>query len=246
MYNERALIGHFQVRAPTRAHTRMPEPDDYFGWLFLAQHYGLPTRLLDWTENPLVALYFAVENPEEKTDGCIWALWPARLNAHFAFRDNLAYQRALACGIYPEDIKGKGIDPEGRETDNGGIQNPHRFKKYSLAEAGLVSIQDRKVVALAALAFGDPVERCDGEILAIDGREIDLRMLVQVGRFTLHTYDTPIEYLPYSTKWLHKYIVPEECKQKLRSQLAAMGLRRSNLFPDLANLAAELREMRFE
>jgi FRG domain len=194
-YDEAGLIGHFVMRAPTRTHARTPGPDEYFSWLFLAQHYGLPTRLLDWTENPLVALYFAVEK-ETNEDGAVWALWPGKLNELF--------------------------------TGN----------------RGLVQIRDPEAKKIAKDAFSGT--RSKPVTLAIDGQEIDLRMLVQIGRFTLHGQNTAIDMIGGSEAWLKQYIIPKGAKEKIKNQLAVMGIKRSNLFPDLANLAAELSETSFE
>ncbi len=84
-YDEHGLTNMFRNRASSFEPTpdRSGHTDE---WLFLMQHYGVPTRLLDWTESLLAGLFFAVfredkETQEEETDAAIWMIHPLELNA---------------------------------------------------------------------------------------------------------------------------------------------------------------------
>lgn len=75
--SEKTVVNRFMQNASMLLENK---PNSYFDWMFLMQHYGVPTRLLDWSESPLVALYFAVSNHLE-SDGALWILDPIKLNA---------------------------------------------------------------------------------------------------------------------------------------------------------------------
>lgn len=68
-----------------------PRPQKTEEWLFIMQHHGVPTRLLDWTESALMATYFVVEK-ELDNDGSLWVLLPMELNKQAGIEELPAFE----------------------------------------------------------------------------------------------------------------------------------------------------------
>jgi hypothetical protein len=79
-YNENEIRTEYKLRAfQLMSEGRVPKDDKE--WYFLMQHFGAPTRLLDWTDAALIALYFAVSTQGKFRNAALWMLDPVWLNA---------------------------------------------------------------------------------------------------------------------------------------------------------------------
>jgi hypothetical protein len=119
------LRAEFARRAIALPKELLPRTD--WEWYFLMQHYRVPTRLLDWTEAALVALYFAIaswEDAQSRLVGgvarntklrpgrrpVVWALDPWAMNDHLGFEGPVnAEERAVRAYLPPVYTGGRKI-----------------------------------------------------------------------------------------------------------------------------------------
>jgi hypothetical protein len=154
---ERDMLTYFQNAARQKLDV---EPANEWEWLALAQHHGMATRLLDWTLNPLVALYFAVEGTS-----------PAAASAVFMMSH----------------------------------------------EGPLATLHPTPFAPREEVLFFPP--------------HVSPRIGVQSGCFTVHPGEnwTPNFYV---------ILISSNARDRVRAQLAALGITRASLFPDLDGIAA--------
>jgi FRG domain len=196
--DENNFTNRFRSRASVR-YDKAPEYDQGARWLSIMQHYGLPTRLLDWSRSPLVATYFAVqhyleERNSETIDANVWILDPFLLNERQGFERVTPAIDAHTC----EEMLVPAFTRSTKWPENNKVR--------------------------AAMAT-----------------ETDLRMFVQQGCFTIHSLQTPLNKTTGSDEYLHSVMIPAMFVRDVADEIKVCGFRRGDIFPDLANLAEELR-----
>lgn len=187
------LLGRFRQNANLLLQHAPALPYD-FGWMFLMQHYGVPTRLLDWTESPLVALYFAVEDKKSKKDGTLWILFPHELN-----------------------------------------------RLSTESQVYIPSFEDEWLLTYSVLSYSKGKDNGILPIAVIATRN-NPRIQAQLGVFTIsHLKKTPIEEIP-GNHWI-RLDIPFSAKENLRTELKILGMNRFQIFPELASIGADLKEL---
>ena len=137
-------------------------PRDEWEWIFLMQHHRGLTRLLDWSESPLVALYFALSGSDNDHDhdAVVWCLDPMDLNEKAGHRrklerDVLAFGIDQALDSYLPDQVG---DDKGAKLSPVAAIGPRNSRRM-IAQSGTFTIAHKNSEPIEAVGDSSHVWR---------------------------------------------------------------------------------------
>jgi hypothetical protein len=203
----------FDFSSKANLHGIEASSDHPVALLSAMRHFGVPTRILDWTYSPYVALYFALE-----------AQWPAKTAAVWAM-DVDAIQRASTLKVLPVKTRKSGakLVPPVRYADFG---RDDMFKKYVLPD--LVSYRQSNLI-------GEPDIK--NVVLLLPSTQNE-RISAQQGVFICPSQVGPtlIEQLEdlmrdIKTEWLIKIVIPRTMRTEILRKLFQMNVSPLSLFP---------------
>jgi hypothetical protein len=191
-----------------------------FEWLIMMQHYGLPTRLLDWTKDILIALYFSVRDKKyNNDDGALFILEPISLN-------NVVYGQRSMCD----------------RTNSQVIIHANLSCVYNIDD--LKKTEEIKKLIMKGESIEKWLQReIEMPIAVIPPIQND-RIFLQKGVFTLHggkksciasNEPKKIEDLARNNDGTHlaKIKIHSDAKNAIKEELDFYGINESTIFPEL-------------
>lgn len=248
---ETSMFHHFQLRVSEQRHTYQST----FDWLCLMQHYDLPTRLLDWSESVLIALFFAVDDTKRAdVDGKLCVLNARRLNKH-ATHSSRQYQANICTPTAFDTLV------------RAQLAASRNIKRFVGALPRLFAASDRS--SEEGTQIIDAVKKMEPETqkwlstpIAVFPSRLNGRMILQSSMFTIHggkwhkklpetnrELPRPLRLevidaeLSEDERFLQTYVIPGgHCKHKIREELMTLGIHSGSLFPEIDKQAVYIKE----
>lgn len=238
---EYRILREFQSKA--RMHMdpiQLPPVHHKLGWLAIIQHYGAPTRLLDFTYSPYVALYFALRNREkgESDYAEVWAFDAAALR---------------------EQARNKGWEA-GKETERQKGKSPKRRPPLSMNPADTLSAlqlaqeEDEHwdvLIRRTLRPCGTRREHFNSSgfvAVALPPLQ-NPRLSSQQGVFLLNgaealSFELSLQSMMQGVEqpWYKRFRVPEKSLDEMEEQLFQLNIHDLSLFPDVEGLAGFVRQ----
>jgi hypothetical protein len=234
--SEPTIVSDFKLRYAAR----QADMSDSLDWLCLMQHHSCPTRILDFTENVLIALYFAVrDNPKENgSAGALFVLNSIKLNHQTAGGPTHLRADDFPCWLrsqQAEDITLDAISVEIATSRPGDLpqftawlaEDRKKWAEYLARPiaAWPRAIHDRMIRQQSVFTvFGGTYAAQDGDIPTLKALE-DLNGSLSSG-----------------WQFLKKFEIPASRKEPIRCDLQAVGIHVASLFPEMEYQAAFIRD----
>jgi hypothetical protein len=207
-----------------------------FDRLVRMQHFGLPTRLMDVSLNPLVALYFATDPGTDGTasDGVVTAFAVPEGREKYYDSDSVSCLANLANMTKVEKEQIVNI----RESRVPGIKKKDEIERINGEPVYQRLHQFIRVEKPYFLPIVDPIDLF--KPYYVHPKMSNRRILSQAGGFIIHGL-RPSRRVKFAQVIREtRFIIPECAKSDLRGALELLGITESNLFPEIDKAAKRI------
>lgn len=214
---ERNYFLEFRRRA--RAFAPSIATDDIWSWYFLIQHYGGPTRLLDWTQDATIALFFALDAERDSTKNPIVIFLSPTVLADYAFKELELERSNKGSVLYPGDYP------------------TEKWIANLISVNGQSLIENMPKSPIALFPFHSDIritaQRSCFTLFGKQGNE-----LYKDGRYIVCPF--------CNQKIIHKLVINGRKKEELRKELTRIGITSGKIYPGLDGLCKEIANEMFE